>query len=119
MEDHAVRAVEASLDMRQAIQELNDELEPADRVQFRVGMNSGRVVAGDIGSVRRSDYSVLGSAVNLASRVENSVAEAGQIVVTDITYEMVKDRFVTRFITEAQPKGITRKVKCYEILGRK
>jgi adenylate cyclase len=119
MKDHAIRAVAAGLDMREAIQQLNDELEPNDRVQFRVGMNSGRVVAGDIGSVRRSDYSVLGSAVNLASRIENSVAEAGQVVISDVTYEAVKDHFETRFIAEVQPKGITRKVKCYEVLSRK
>jgi adenylate cyclase len=82
-------------------------------------MHSGRVVAGDIGSVRRSDYTVLGSTVNLAARLESSVAGPGQIVISDTTQRAVQDRFETRLIGEHQPKGISRKVGCYEVLGSK
>ena len=88
-------------------------------MEFRIGMHSGLVVAGDIGSIRRSDYTVLGSTVNLAARLESSVAQAGQIVISDTTREAVEDQFETRFIAHNQSKGISRKVACYELIGRK
>jgi adenylate cyclase len=118
-DDHAARAVETALDMRDALEALNEPLPADSRLQFRIGMHSGRVVAGDIGSVRRSDYTVLGSTVNLAARLESSVAGPGQIVISDTTRRAVQDRFETRLIGEHQPKGISRKVGCYEVLGRK
>ena len=117
--DHPLRAVEAALDMRTALEELNRGLPESDRIQFRVGMHSGKVIAGDIGSVRRSDYTVLGATVNLASRMESSVAKPGQIVVSDATYEATQERFNFRPVGEFQPKGISRIVKAYEVLGRK
>jgi adenylate cyclase len=117
-EDHSRRAVEAALDMREALAELNEGLPEADQIQFRVGMHSGKVIAGDIGSVKRSDYTVLGATVNLASRMESSVAKPGQIVVTDTTYEANKDAFEFRLVGEFQPKGISRVVRAYEVLRR-
>jgi len=117
-EDHPLRAVEAALDMRTALAELNEGMAPEDQMEFRVGMHSGKVIAGDIGSVRRSDYTVLGATVNLASRMESSVAKPGQIIVTDTTYEATKDRFEFRLVGEFQPKGISRIVRAYEVLRR-
>jgi adenylate cyclase len=117
-EDHPVRAVEAALDMRQALAELNQGVPPEEQIRFRVGMHSGKVIAGDIGSVRRSDYTVLGATVNLASRMESSVAKPGQIIVTDTTYEATKDRYEFRLVGEFQPKGISRVVRAYEVLRR-
>jgi adenylate cyclase len=119
MADHAVRAVSAAVDIRAAIAELNEELPEGERVQFRMGLNSGKVVAGDIGSVRRRDYTVLGATVNLASRLESSVAKPGQIVVSDVTNGAVRHLFETRLVGQAQPKGISRVVDCFEVVRRK
>jgi adenylate cyclase len=116
--DHPTRAIEAALDMRAALEEMNAGVAEHERILFRVGMNSGKVIAGDIGSVRRSDYTVLGATVNLASRMESSVAQPGQIVVTDTTWAATRDRFLFREVGEFQPKGISRLVKAYEVLGR-
>jgi len=116
MEDHAPRAVAAALEMRRALEELNLGLPEAERLQFRVGMNSGRVVAGDIGSLRRSDYTVLGATVNLAARLEG-LAIPGQILVSDTTAAALEGSFETAFVLEAKPKGISRLVRCYEVLG--
>jgi adenylate cyclase len=116
-EDHALRAVTAALDMREALRDLNDEMPEEDRVLFRVGMHSGRVIAGDIGSARRSDYTVLGATVNLAARLQSAVAEPGQIIISDATHGALGGRFSVRPVGEFQPKGISRMVKCYEVLG--
>ncbi len=116
MEDHAFRAAQAALDMRRALDEANRGLPESERLQFRVGMNSGRVVAGDIGSVRRSDFTVLGATVNLAARLEG-LAAPGQILISDTTADALRGRFASQFVLEAKPKGISRVVRCYELLG--
>ena len=115
--DHAERAVRAALAMREALAALNAPLAAENRLSFRIGMHSGRVVAGDIGSVRRSDYTVLGSTVNLAARLEASVAQPGQIVISEETERIVRELFRIQPAGEYQPKGISRLVRCFEVLG--
>lgn len=116
--DHARHAAEAALDMRDALERLNRTVEPAQRVAFRVGLHSGRVVAGDIGSLRRSDYTVLGATVNLAARLESSVATAGQIVISEDTRRAIGDAYLTHSLGERKPKGLTRPIACHELVGR-
>jgi len=81
-------------------------------------MHSGKVVAGDIGSVRRADYTVLGATVNLAARLESTVALPDQIVISDTTKEALPGGYVTRFAGERELKGISRRVPCYELQDR-
>jgi adenylate cyclase len=116
--DHATRAVEAALDMRDALSELNQELPAGDRLEFRVGMHAGRVVAGDIGSVRRSDYTVLGATVNTAARIESTVARPGQIVISSELASLLGDRYATEPLGQHQLRGISRPVTCFALLGR-
>lgn len=118
-EDHAERAAAAALDMRLALDQLNQPLPEEERLRFRVGMHSGSVVAGDIGSVRRSDYTVLGATVNLASRLEATVAGPGQIVLSEAVNDLLDPRFETRFVGEHQPKGTLRPIRCFELVGRR
>ncbi len=118
-DDHTMRGAAAALEMRDALTALNEPRSPDSRLQFRIGMHSGKVVAGDIGSIRRSDYTVLGSTVNLAARLESSVAQPGQIVISDTTNEALQGRFETRAIGSYRPKGLSCDVTCYELLGRK
>jgi adenylate cyclase len=117
--DHARRAAEAALGMRQALLHLNEVMPEESRLEFRVGLHSGRVVAGDIGSVRRSDYTVLGSTVNLASRLESEVARPGQIVISEVVQEAIGDDYLTRFAGEHQPKGTSTSLRCFELVGRR
>jgi len=116
--EHPRLAAEAALDMREALAALNHPLPEASRLQFRVGLHSGRVVAGDIGSARRSDYTVLGSTVNLAARLESSVAQPGQIVVSETTRARLGGAFATRFVGDYQPRGFSTPVACHELVGR-
>jgi adenylate cyclase len=119
MKDHADRAVKAALEMRDRLQEMNREKFIENKINIRIGINSGRVVAGDIGSPKRIEYTVLGNTVNIASRLESSVAKPGQIVVGKNTYEDVKTRFETRELGEFSLKGLEKSSMVYEIIGEK
>jgi len=119
MEDHAVRAVRTALEMKQSLKELNEEKFSTVPFQIRIGINSGRVVAGDIGSPKRIEYTVLGNTVNIASRLESSVSRPDQIVVGEDTYEMVKDYFETEALGPFHLKGLEKSIMVYQILSEK
>ncbi len=115
--DHARRAALTALGMREVVVKMNERRE--SQMNFRVGMNSGKVVAGDIGSAKRMEWTVLGSAVNLASRMESSVAKAGQIVMTEFTKAHLGDEFIVQSIGFQRPKGISRDIEVFELVGAK
>ncbi len=119
MEDHAVRAVKASLDMREKLKEFNKENFAQQHIEIRIGINSGRVVAGDIGSPKRIEYTVLGNTVNIAQRLEAGVAKPGQIVIGANTYELVKDHFETRELGAFSLKGLEQMTNVYEVIAEK
>jgi adenylate cyclase len=85
--DAAMRAVRCGLAMRQAIQRVS--FEEGERLQITVGINSGSMLAGSIGSKRRLEYTVLGDAVNVGSRLQGK-AEAGEILIGQATYEQLE-----------------------------
>ncbi|HWE60856.1 MAG TPA: adenylate/guanylate cyclase domain-containing protein [Chloroflexota bacterium] len=100
-DDHPRRAAAAALEMQQAVGSLELEQFPQVRLRMGVGINSGDVVVGHIGSELRMDYTAVGDAVNLAARFEQN-AGPGQILVTQATYEQIADHF------EVQPVGTLR-----------
>jgi adenylate cyclase len=115
--DHPRRAARAALGIRAAIQAVNAE-GPGFEVDFRIGLHSGRAVAGDVGHVARRDWTVLGSTVNLASRMESSVATPGQIVLTGETRAGLDEReFELRSIEVPPLKGISRGLSAFELVG--
>ena len=118
-EDHAVRAVKTALEMRERLQQLNDAKFGKNRFQVRIGINSGRVVAGDIGSPKRIEYTVLGNTVNVASRLESGVAKPSQIVVGENTFHLVKDYFELEALGEFNLKGLEKSIMVYEVLSEK
>jgi adenylate cyclase len=115
--DHARRAVETALDMREAMEALNAPLPEEARVHFRVGLHSGRVVAGDIGSARRTDYTVLGATVNLASRIE-ALAAPDAIVLSAETLAAAGPGFATCDLGLHTVRGLSHPVHCFELVGR-
>jgi adenylate cyclase len=115
--DHAVRAVRAALEMREALAEFNEQHSSGPQLDFRIGINTGSVVAGDIGSLRRMEYSVLGSTVNAASRLQSQVAEPGQIVIGEITRQQIGESFDCRKIGDVKVKGLRAPLPCYEVMG--
>jgi class 3 adenylate cyclase len=76
--------------MRARLEEFNAERREGPQLSIRIGINSGKVVAGEIGSVNKKEYTVLGDAVNTASRLESSVAKPMMVVIGENTYQGAK-----------------------------
>ncbi|MFC1494896.1 adenylate/guanylate cyclase domain-containing protein [Thermodesulfobacteriota bacterium] len=109
------RAVQAALKMREELISFMKE-EPAERqFKVRIGINTGRVVAGNIGSQKRMDYTVIGDAVNVASRLE-SIASPNQILIGESTYKAVKGKFNIKKIGAKKVKGKKTQVTVFEVL---
>ena len=113
--NHARLAVETAIAMQEALKFLNENRpEGFPELMMRIGINSGEAFAGDIGCEKRMDYTVMGSTVNLASRLESGVAKAGQIVVGPRTAEILgKDSLIC--MAPVTLKGIEQQVTPYEV----
>ena len=123
---HAKHALEAALTMRDAIPSINAackaEADADGRAYYYlkvgIGVNTGDVVVGNMGSDQRFDYSVLGDAVNLASRLEGQSKPYGvTIVVGDDTYQKVKDDFATLELDLIAVKGKKEAVRIHTLVG--
>jgi adenylate cyclase len=117
MPDHAAQAIRAGLEMRERLEEFNAERRESPQLRIRIGINSGKVVAGEIGSINKKEYTVLGDAVNIASRLESSVAKPMMIVIGENTYEAVQGQFDCRSLGETELKGKAKKVTAYEVMA--
>jgi len=117
--DHAERAIRAALLMQQVLDEGGIAGPKGERLEMRIGINSGTAVAGDIGSVTRKDYTVVGDAINVASRLESSVAKPGQIVIGPATYRRCGDAFELRPLAEIRLKGKQHPIQPYLVVGLK
>jgi len=117
MEDHASRSIKTALEMRDRLNEFNSERSEGPKLRIRIGINSGKVVAGEIGSINKTEYTVLGDTVNTASRLESSVAKPMTIVVGENTYSASHDQFEFRPLGKATLKGKEREVTVYEVVG--
>ena len=115
VEDQERKATECALEMRVALEELNDVLrnEGSPEINTGVGINTGPCVVGNMGSSSRFDYSVLGDAVNLAARLESSCKTYDtDLIISE--YSMV-DGFDYKFLDEVTVKGKSEPVKIYTI----
>jgi len=115
--DHAVRSVRVALSMLERLEKFNAARGDSTRLHARIGINSGMVLAGDIGSPRRKDYTVIGDTVNVASRLESQIAKPGQIVIGEATYTALADTISCEEIGEIQIKGKERTVCAYRVLA--
>ncbi len=118
MPDHAERAIEAALRMQEALTTLNAARQGVRPMQMRIGVNSGNVVVGDIGSPQRKDYTVIGDVVNIASRLESSVAQPGQIIIGEATWAAAKHAFRCDPLDEVRLKGRQKSVRPYWVRER-
>jgi adenylate cyclase len=119
-EDHAIRACSAALDMMSRLEELNLKWEAEGKRHFEIGIgvNTGVVSVGNMGSGHRFAWTVMGDPVNLASRLEGQNKEYhSKIIIGENTYREVKDQFVCRDLDLIRVKGKLKPVKIYELLG--
>jgi adenylate cyclase len=116
-EDHADRAILAGLMMMERVQAWNDEREREglSEVRIRIGINSGLAVVGNVGTEKRVDYTVLGSSVNIASRLESGVAKPGQLVISQNTFDRLIGSFETESLGEFALKGLQQKMPVYAV----
>lgn len=120
LEDHAQRAVAASLLMRQALKRLNRQRESAGLAPFShgVGIHTGEVLAGNMGSETRLSYALIGDTVNLASRIQDLTKRFGcDVLASAETVAEVQGRFVTEAKPPVQVKGYSRPIQVYAVRG--
>jgi class 3 adenylate cyclase len=118
-EDHAERAVAAAFGTQEVLERLRSKwmLKYDEELTVGIGISTGYVTVGNIGSEDRIEYTVIGNHVNVASRLANS-AQPGQILVTDRTMAAVKDYVVGTEVEEMTLKGVQRPVRIFEITQR-
>jgi class 3 adenylate cyclase len=118
MEDHPVRAVACALAMQAAMDDVNafNRAEGLPQLEMGIAVNTGEVVVGNIGSERRTKYSVVGAHVNMASRIE-AYAVGGQVLIGPATFQRVRDLIEVGEAMEVKLKGVPGQTTLYEVTG--
>lgn len=119
-DDDPVRAVRSALEIHSELAEFNKQRLAAGKqeINIGIGINTGSLVAGYIGSTRTMSYSVIGDTVNTASRL-CSAAKAGQIVISENTFEKINNSFAVDEIEAIQAKGKNKPIRVYNVLKEK
>jgi class 3 adenylate cyclase len=114
-DDDPANAVHCALAMQERLKGVTFPKFPDLRLHVGIGINTGIVLAGNIGSERRTDYTVIGNEVNVAQRFESN-AGPGQILITGSTYECVKDAVEVRDLGQLRVSGKQDGVLAYDVL---
>ncbi|MBE7411981.1 MAG: adenylate/guanylate cyclase domain-containing protein [Leptospiraceae bacterium] len=120
LEDHAYYSCLASLYQMQHLNKLQEDWKKrkVPSIDIGIGLNTGSAVVGNMGSSHRMDYTCMGDTINLGSRLEGSNKAYGtNIIMSEYTYEKVKDRVYARELDLVQVKGKTQPVRIYELIG--
>lgn len=120
LEDDAERALRATLAMRERLEVFNRKwiIKLKEPLALHIGINSGTVIAGNVGNDLRMSYTVMGDTVNVASRLE-SAATRGQIFVSQSTHRLTRGAFTFRALEPIRVKGKSDLLVVYELLGAK
>jgi adenylate cyclase len=118
--DHAKRAVETALDMLSALKEMNATKAFGDvELKIGVGVNTGEMVVGNMGSEERFDYTVIGDSVNLGSRLESLTKEYGVcLLITESARQELNNGYLLRQVDLVAVKGKKEPVKIFEVMKR-
>jgi adenylate cyclase len=121
-EDHAIKACLAAIDMQKRLNDLSEKWvqEGLPALRSRIGINSGNMIVGNMGSNKVFDYTALGDEVNLASRLEGANKSYGtSIMISDSTNELVKEKLLTRPLDLIRVKGKQKPVQVFELISKK
>ena len=115
-EDDAQRAVACALEMQNAMKEVNEAIinQGLPPLEMGIGINTGEVVVGNIGSLKRAKYGVVGSHVNLTSRIETYTV-GGQILISQHTWDCVSDVVGIGKQMKVSTKGFSQPISIYEV----
>jgi class 3 adenylate cyclase len=105
----------AAWDFKGTIEEYLRQVPEEDRLDVGIGINTGEPVVGNVGAEDRMEYTAIGDAVNLAKRLQES-ARGGQILLSNSTYELVKDQVEVNVLEPIQVKGRQALEQVYELL---
>jgi len=125
IQQDAINAVSAAISMQERLITLNQELERSGKptISIGIGIHTGLVIAGSIGGSQRLNYSVLGDAVNVASRLEQlnkntKVGNLHNILISETTFQLIKQHFSTQKIQQLQLRGRRQLTMIYAITGK-
>ena len=115
--DHAYKAVKTATLIKKKLKELNKENAFGHEIKIGIGINSGEALVGNMGSDQRFDYSVIGDAVNLASRLEGTSKNYDTtIIIGEETVKRIdKPKWAFRLVDKVQVKGKSEKVSIYTV----
>jgi adenylate cyclase len=119
--EDAHRSVHCALQMLEEVDKLNAQMDAAKpRLKIGIGIHTGTLTAGNVGSPDRLEYSVIGETVNLASRLESlTKALHSDIVISPSTWELVREHFATRALGESEVRGFDGKIMLYGVTSHK
>ncbi len=122
LENHALAACKTALEMIGELRSLQEawKNESKPSLDIGIGIHTGEMIIGNVGSTKRMDYTVIGDNVNLASRLEGVNKEFGtHIIISNSTHEMVRDHITVRGLGEITVKGKEKQVAVYELVEMK
>jgi len=122
--DHAVKTCRAAIRMKKAESLLNEKMLAQERTPgpllTRIGINTGDMVVGNMGTLKKMDYTMMGNAVNLSARLEGVNKQYGTwILISDTTYKETGDIFTVRKLDKVRVVGINEPVRLYELIDEK
>ncbi len=116
--DHIERAVRAAIDMQVALKNASKDNRNQLLTSIGIGINSGVVVSGNIGSQVKIEYTVVGDSVNVASRL-NNLAGPGEVIISGVIYEQIRNMVAVEALPPQELKGKSDPIEIYKVLGIK
>jgi adenylate cyclase len=120
--DHPIKACQSALEMMEELKRLNQKWtgEGKQPMDIGIGINTSPMMVGNMGSEQRFDFTVMGDSVNLGSRLEGAnKSYKTNIIISEFTFDRVKDEFACMELDSVRVKGKTEPVKIYNLVGDK